>query len=391
MRIKRWMAITGLLLVGVAAAGGFIVKRSKDAAAEAKLAEAKKADAPLVLAEVDWAHAAPTTLVQSLAVAGSVDAARQAVVRSRHAGIATGMTKRAGDRVQAGEQLAKVDSDELRLRLIERESAIKQTQAALAVAESVREQQRSLAERGFISRTALDSSESNFVAARSAYEAAKSQLDIAKSALGETLLVAPISGVISKRGVEPGERVGNEMAVFTILDPTSLEVVVPIPAERVSELKVGQKASFQLDTGGTSVEGVLTRIIPTTGSAARTVETRFSLPADSGVPAGAFLSGQLRLSQSSAPVAVPSVAVKTDVAGSYVWVVQDGKAKKIRVKLGATSGENVAVADGLAVGAKVLTLRGAEPNEGQLVTLPSAASSAPAAAGAATTSAPVAK
>ena len=372
MRIKRWMVVTGLLLVVGAAGAGFMVKRNKDAAAAAKLAEAKKADAPLVLATVDMATAGPTTLVQSLSVAGSVDASKQAVVRSRRAGTATGMTKRAGDRVQAGERLAKVDSDELRLRLMERESAIKQTQAALGVAESVRAQQRSLAERGFISKTALDSSESNFVAARSAYEAAQSQLDIAKSALNETSLIAPISGVISKRSVEPGERIGNEMAVFTILDPTSLEVVVPVPAERVAELKIGQKASFSLDTGGASVDGTLTRIIPTTGSAARTVETRFALPADSGIPAGAFLSGQLRLSQSSAAVAVPTVAVKTDVAGNYLWVVQDGKAKKLRVKLGATSGENVAVADGLAAGAKVLTLRGAEPNEGQAVTLPGA-------------------
>lgn len=372
---RRWWLVELMALV-VILAGGAGYNRyasNKDAAAAAKIAEAKKADAPLVLAAVDMATAGPTTLVQSLPVAGSVDAAKQAIVRSRHAGTATGMTKRAGDRVQAGERLAKVDSDELRLRLMERESAIKQTQAALGVAESVRAQQRSLAERGFISKTALDSSESNFVAARSAYEAAKSQLDIAKSALNETSLIAPISGVISKRSVEPGERIGNEMAVFTILDPTSLEVVVPVPAERVAELKIGQKASFSLDTGGASVDGTLTRIIPTTGSAARTVETRFALPADSGIPAGAFLSGQLRLSQSSAAVAVPTVAVKTDVTGNYLWVVQDGKAKKLRVKLGATSGENVAVADGLAAGAKVLTLRGAEPNEGQAVTLPGAA------------------
>lgn len=373
MRIKRWMVVTGLVVVVAGAAAGFMVKRSKDAAAAAKLEAAKKADAPLVLAPVDFAVAGPTIVVQSLPVAGTVDAAKQAILRSRHAGIATGMTKRAGDKVQAGERLAKVDSDELRLRLIERESAIKQTQSALSVAESVRAQQRSLAERGFISKTALDSSESNFVAARSAFEAARSQLDIAKSALGETSLIAPISGVISKRSVEPGERIGNEMAVFTILDPASLEVIVPVPAERVAELKIGQKASFQLDTGGTSVEGTLTRIIPTTGSAARTVETRFALPADSGVPAGAFLSGQLRLSQANAAVAVPNVAVKSDVSGSYLWVVQDGKAKKARVKLGALSGDNVAITEGLNAGAKVLTLRGAEPNEGQTVTLPSAA------------------
>ncbi len=353
----------------------------KDGKAAKTGKDGEKADPVLALAAVDIATAGPATLIQSFAVAGTVDAARQAVVRSRHAGTATGVTKRAGDSVKAGERLARVDSDELRLRLGERESTVRQTQAALTVTESVRAQQRSLSDRGFISKAALDSSESNFVSARSAFESAKSQLDMAKSAIAETALTAPISGVISKRGIEPGERITGEMAVFTILDPTSLEVVVPVAAERVTELKMGQKAKFQLDSSGATVEGALSRIIPTTNSAARTVETRFSLPAASGVPTGAFLSGQLALAQSTAPIAIPRVAVKTDVNGKYVWIVQDNKAQKVRVKLAVGADESnplVPVTDGIAVGATVLTLRGVEPNEGQTVLMPGAAPSASA-------------
>jgi len=403
MRIKRWMVAVGVTLV-VAAVGGYWGFKAYSGSQTAGGAGtttaktgadgkdgAKKADPVLALATVDFAAAGPATLVQSLAVAGTVDAGRQAIVRSRHAGIATGMTKRAGDRVQAGERLAKVESDELRLRIAERESTLKQTQAQLTVAESNRAQQRSLSDRGFISKAAFDSAESGYVSARSAFEAAKTNLDIARSALAETVLTAPISGVISKRSVEPGERVGNEMAVFTILDPASLEVVVPIGAERVAELKIGQKAKFLLDSGGTAVEASLARIIPTTGSAARTVETRFALPANTTVPAGAFLSGQLQLAQSVAPVAIPRIAVKTDVNGSYVWVVQDSKAVRKRVKLSPSSDETnalVPIAEGLAAGSTVLTLRGAEPNDGQPVTVPGAA--APAVAEGAASAAPAA-
>jgi len=361
---------------------------------------AKKADPVLALAAVDMAAAGPATLTQALAVQGTVDASRQAVVRSRHAGIATALNKRAGDRVNKGETLARVDSDELRLRIIERESSLRQAQAALTVAESARAQQRSLSDRGFISKAALDATESSFVTARSAFEAAKTQLDMAKSAIAETVLTAPISGIISKRSIEPGERVTAEMAAFTILDPTSLEVVVPIAAERVAELKIGQKAKFQLDASGAAIEGALARIIPTTSSAARTVETRFALPANATVPAGAFLSGQLALAQIAAPVAIPRVAVKTDVNGAYVWIVQDGKAAKRRIKI-ATGDDDanplVRVTEGVNSGATVLTLRGAEPNEGQMVAMPGtsaapvatstgAAAPAAAAAGAATAS-----
>ena len=376
MRIKRWMAITGLVLT-VAAAGGFFGFKAYAAKQAAAAKDGlKKPDPTLALAAVDVATVGPATLVQTVAVAGTVDAARQAVVRSRHAGTATGIVKRAGDRVQAGERLARVDSDELRLRIAERESTIRQTQAQLAVAESARAQQRSLSDRGFISKAAFDAADSSYISARSAFDSAKTNLDIAKSALAETVLTAPITGIISKRSVEPGERIGNEMAVFTLIDPTSLEVVVPIGAERVAELKIGQTAKFQLDSTGTVIVGTLSRIIPTTGSAARTVETRFSLPANSGVPAGAFLSGQLQIAQSVALIAIPRVALKTDVNGSYVWVVQDNKAIRKRVKIAANSDAAnplVPVTEGLVVGATVLTLRGVEPNDEQPVQMPGVA------------------
>lgn len=396
MRIKRWMAVSGLI-VALAAVGGFFGFKAYAAKqATAAIDSAKKVDPTLALAAVDVATAGPSTLVQTLSIAGTVDAARQAVVRSRHAGTATGIVKRAGDTVQAGERLARVDSDELRLRIAEREATIRQTQAQLSVAESARAQQRSLSDRGFISKAAYDVSDSAYVSARSAFENARTQMDMARSALAETVLTAPISGVISKRSVEPGERIGNEMTVFTIIDPSSLEVVVPIGAERVSELKIGQTAKFQLDSSGTLIEGKLSRIIPSTGSAARTVETRFLLPANSGVPAGAFLSGQLQIAQSVAPVAVPRVAVKTDVNGNYVWAVQDGKVRQKRVRI-ATNGDGanplVAVTDGVSAGSMVLTLRGIEPSEGQLVAMPGAtatpvASSATTAPGAAPVAAP---
>ncbi len=399
MKIKLWVVVTGAILVLASGGGVYAYSQMKAKQAAQKKEADAKIDKSLVLASVDFSRAAPTVLSTTLPVSGTVDAAKQAMVRSRQSGIATQMTKRAGDTVKQGELLARVDSEELRLRISEREAALRQTQAALTVAESARAQQRSLSDRGFISKAALDSVESNYIGAKSALESTQSQLSMAKTALADTALTAPISGVISKRAIEPGERVGNEMNVFQIIDPTSLEIIVAVPAERVAELKVGQKATFQLDNGGRSVDATLVRIIPTAGSAARTMETRFALPADSGVPAGAFLSGQLVLSQNNAPVAIPRVAVKTDVNGNYVWVVENNTAKTKRIKLAPTADTSnalVPIADGVGVGATVLTLRGAEPNEGQAVTMPAPAAAAvtptvPTASTAASVAAPATK
>jgi membrane fusion protein, multidrug efflux system len=362
--------------------------------AEAEKKSAKKAEIPLALSVLDIAKSAPATITQTLAISGSVEAGKQAMVRSRHSGVATQMTKRAGDSVKQGELLARVDSDELRLRIGEREASLRQTLAALTVAESARAQQRSLSDRGFISKAALDSAESSYIGAKTAHENATSQLNMARSALSETALTAPISGIISKRSIEPGERIGNEMQVFQIIDPNSLEVAVQAPAERASELKIGQVATFKVDssTGAEKVEAKLTRIVPNASAGARTVEVRFALPVGTPIPAGAFLSGQLGLSQKSVPVAVPRVAVRSDGGGSYIWMVQDGKTARARVKVVDTdsSSDLIAVESGLVANAQVLLLRGADPREGQVVSLPGAAAPASSTAAPAQTTVPIA-
>jgi membrane fusion protein, multidrug efflux system len=396
--MKRWMVVTGIVALVLAAGGGYfaMAKMKADKSDSDKKSE-KKADIPLALSALDLARASSATIAQTLAISGSVEAGRQAMVRSRHSGVATQMTKRAGDTVKQGELLARVDSDELRLRIGEREATIRQTQAALTVAESARAQQRSLSDRGFISKAALDSAESSYISAKTAHENATSQLNMARSALSETALTAPITGVISKRSVEPGERIGNEMQVFQIIDPNSLEVAVQIPAERASELKIGQAATFKIDTaaGAEKVESKLTRIVPNASAGARTVEARFALPVGTPIPAGAFLSGQLALSQKTVPVAVPRVAVRSDGGGSYIWAVQDGKTARLRVKVVDTdsSSDLLAVDSGLAANAQVLLLRGADPREGQVVTMPGVvapATPAVPAAPAATSPAPTA-
>ena len=94
-----------------------------------------------------------------------------------------------------------------------------------------------------------------------------------------------------------------------------------------------------------------------------------------------FLSGQLQLAQSTAPVAIPRVAVKTDINGNYVWIVQDNKALRKRVKLAPSADETnplVPVAEGVTAGSTILTLRGAEPNDGQAVAMPGAAAASAA-------------
>lgn len=390
---KLWIGAAVVAVIAAAGGGYYALAMKKPGgntsakAGESAEKSEKKGDVPLVLSNLDVAKAAPAVLSQTLAISGSVEASKQAMVRSRHSGIATNVGKRAGEPVRQGELLMRVDSEELRLRIGEREASVRQAQTALTVAESARDRQRSLSDRGFISKAALDSVESNYVTAKSALETAQSQLSMARTQLSETAIVAPIGGVIAKRSIEPGERVSGEQQVFHVIDPSSLEVAVQIPAERASEIKVGQIATFRVDSasGNERVEAKLVRIVPAAAAGARTIETRFALPQGSPIPAGAFLSGQVVLAKSEAAVALPRTAVRGDGNGNYVWVVKDGKTARARVKVNDpdAGSEQVAVESGITVNTLVILLRGADPREGQAVTLPGSPVSTPAAAPAA--------
>jgi RND family efflux transporter MFP subunit len=390
---KVWIGAAVVAVLAVGAGGYYAVAMkmqepgatksdAKGSKADKGESSEKKAEVPLALSALDVTKAAPAVLAHTLAISGSVEASRQAMVRSRHSGIATSVGKRAGEAVRQGELLLRVDSEELRLRIGEREASVRQAQAALTVAESARNQQRSLADRGFISKAALDSVESNFIAARTALETAQSQLSMARSQLAETAISAPITGVIAKRSVEPGERVSGEQQVFHVIDPNSLEVAVQIPAERASEIRVGQIATFRIDSasGNERVDAKLVRIVPAAAAGARTIETRFALPQGSPIPAGAFLSGQIVLAKKETAVALPRTAIRGDGNGHYVWSVVDGKIVRVRVKVNDLDGgsDQVGIDAGVAANSVVLLLRGADPREGQRVTLPNAAATPPA-------------
>ena len=157
------------------------------------------------------------------------------------------VSKRAGDRVQMGERLAWSIAMSCACGSPSANS-LKQAQAALTVAESNgRSNARSGRPRLHFESGAGQSSESAIVSARSSYDAAKTQMDIAKAALAETALTSPISG--HHRQAQLSSPVSGCRDAGVHHSRSGLAGGDRAAAERVAELKIGQKASFQLDAG----------------------------------------------------------------------------------------------------------------------------------------------
>ncbi len=378
----RWIALA-LGLLFAAGIGGVVAKKIQERKADETKREAeKKAPKILALAATDLYVLETKPVSQTLALTGTLEPMAQGVAKARALGTLMGATKREGDSVRAGEVLGQVDSADLRMRVSQQESLRAQAQAQLDVAAKNRQAQKGLFDKGFISKTAFDNTEGSFLGAQAAANAAQAQLNMASQALRDTSIVAPMAGVVSKRHVEPGERVSNEMTVYTIMQIDSLEFAPQVPAEEAAKLSVGRAVEVSVPGIELPIAATITRIAPTASAGTRTVDVRAKLPnADKALKAGVSATGLVALSAPAPALVVPMDAIRAADSAPHVYVFVADKVVRQDVKLGQRDERagSIVITAGAKAGDKVLSARVQDIKEGQSATIAVAAATPEAA------------
>jgi hypothetical protein len=149
-------------------------------------------------------------------------------------------------------------------------------------------------------------------------------VDVAKKSLDDTVLRAPISGVVSQRLAQPGERVGVDARVIEIVDLSRLELEATSGRGDSMAVRVGQPATCRLKAMGAPVVARVVRINPSAQAGSRSVLVYLSLEQTTGLRQGLFAQGTLGTAQ-AALLAVPLSAVRTDKPNPYVQVVENDK------------------------------------------------------------------
>lgn len=332
------------------------------------------------LAASDVVRVKALALQQTASVSGALKALQTVAIKARVAGEVQGLGKREGDSVAAGEVVARIDPAESQARVRQAEQQAESALAQVRIAQRTQANNQALVQQGFISGTALDTSQANLAAAEANHRAALAALDIARKGLGDTVLRSPIAGQIAVRAVQNGERVGLDARVVEVVDLSAFEVEAALTPADAASVQVGQAARLQIEGLAQPVDGRVVRINPSVQAGSRSVLVYLRLPAVAGMRQGLFARGDI-VAGSQQALAVPASAVRNDRPAPYVQVVRDGVVRHVVLPdTGAPRGLHDGVPQQavpmLTEGAVVLAASAGAMRDGTQVKLPAPAPSA---------------
>lgn len=334
MTRRRWIvALLVLLLAGALAVaiGIRVVKKSQ----EGRDGD-KGVPVTLEFTPADLAVAESRALSRWLPVSGTMQPVHQATVKAKVSGDVREITVREGDRVKAGQMLVRVDTADLDARLIERQGQLESAKAQMALAEKNLATNRTLLKQNFISQNAFDSSESNMNVTRGSVKSAEAQVRLAQNALKDAVAAAPLSGIVAKRHVQPGEKVAFDTPLVTIVDLKDIELQAMVPAVDIPELKPGMTVDLTVDGfGDRRFTGRIERINPATEPGTRAILVFVGIPnPNDELRGGMFATGRVALAASSPVLSLPAGAVRTEAGQTFVWGIEDGKLAKRMIVVG---------------------------------------------------------
>lgn len=380
VRQLRWKKPVAVLMVAALAGGGWTVWHGKQAApaqAAAAAPAAKEKKDVFELSSGDIAAIDARSLAVSLPLSGSLAPLSSATIKSKVSGVVEATTLQEGMAVHAGQVLARIDQADLRARLQQQQAMLDEAQAKLAMATKNETNSQALLSQKYISQNAYDSTQNTVDLARANVKSAAAMVEIARIALNDGVIKAPIDGVISKRHVQAGEKLAPDMAVYSIVNLAELTLEAQVPASEIPRVKVGQDVKFRVDGyAQREFHGKVARINPATEAGSRAMLVYISVKnEDSALRAGMFAKGSIVTDRAAMAPVVPLAAIRSDKDGkSIVYKVEQGKLLAQPVKIGLRNEEEgyAEVQEGLQQGAHVIISRLDSLKPGASVKLPSA-------------------
>ena len=318
---------------------------------------------------------------------GYVTARRRATVSSKVTGKVIEVNVEEGMAVREGQVLARLDDSTLqaalRLYRAQLEAAkrqIPESEVRLEQARVQLQRQERLRKEGLNTpndidnaKAEVDSLVARIASAQETVKVAESQIAMQQTAIDDTVIRAPFSGIALSKDAQPGEMVSPVSAgggftrtgISTIVDMSSLEIEVDVNESYINRVSAGQPVTAVLDAyPGFEIPASVIAVVPTADRQKATVLVRIGfkkldpriLP-DMGVGVTFLREADASAASQSAAQSVtlvPQGAVKTDSGTTFVFLVNGQTVERRAVKIGGTDGDRVEVLAGLKGGDRIV-------------------------------------
>ncbi len=350
----------GFFLPILAVVGGLFVALGLPV--ERALAESKSAgnDAPVVLV-----GPLTTGVVTHAPLVGEVTAETTASVGFQVTGRISERPVRRGQRLVAGEPLARLDSRDLAARVDSVQAELAQARAEARLAAQELERTRQLQERLVASRQALDQAISREQATRARAASAEARLAEARNALDYATLAAPFAGVVIEIVADVGEVVAAGQPVVRLAADDGRLVEVAVPERRLVD--VPDTGIAHLESDSVQVEATLDSVSGAADPVSRTFAARYRLPVADGRPWSLGQTATLAFREETSQRRVPIGAVFARDDRPRVFRVVDGRVEAVEVRLVRIEAGHAVIESDLPAGALVVIAGVNRLHDGQAV------------------------
>ena len=314
--------------------------------------------APTVtLATSDIATVGRSAIEEGVAITGDLHPIESVEIRARIEGDLVGLFAREGQRVKAGDLLARFEASEQESNLASARADRAAAQSELATAQWNLEQTTELFRAGAVAERDFKMAEQGVVTAKARVAAAEARVRATTSLVNDTRVVAPTTGTISMRAVENGEHVARGAELFTLVRSNVLELAAAVPARQAGVVRVGQTVHFVAD--GRSFDGRVARVSPTVDPASRSVAVYIQVAnADMSLKGGTFATGRVVSRVVPNALVIPASAVRQSAndGGTYVYRISGRTLDIATVQLGIVDQRSgiAEVVQGLTEGDRVV-------------------------------------
>jgi RND family efflux transporter MFP subunit len=363
----------------------------------AEEAKAKAAGPPP--REVKVTPAAERTIARTVTATGTLAADDQVVLGTKVAGRLAEITVDLGTRVKKGQVIGRLDQSDFKFRVEQAEASLQQARVRLGLsptgsdervdpeqtaivrqarammddARLTRDRSVKLAQQDLIARAQLDSAEAALLVSEGRYQDAleevrnrqgviaqrRSELDLARQQLTDTLILSPLDGVVSLKQASVGEYLAAGTPIATLVRVHPLRLRVPVPEREGAGVRAGHAVTLTVEGDPTVYRGRVVRLSPIVQEQNRTLMVEAEVPNERGfLRPGSFARVDIMTEVSQPVVTVPAGAIIVFAGVEKVLLVRQGKTAEVRVTTGRRLGEDVEILDGLKRGDPVVTKPG---------------------------------